>query len=299
MIYEHLGARPRIHDTAVVAPTAVISGDVEIGQDCQVLHGAVITAEGGPITLGEHVIVMENALIRATAADAVHIGDHTLVDTETGERRRVKDHPALRELVMQSEAVHAENERLRIEAASRDKHRNRMVMLLGVLVVIAAGIGGGVFWYEKHRAVEKVVIKEPGEPQLNFEISMKVDPPEKKAGGHRHGGKSGPKNGAFDDTTTLGDASEGGGDETLDGATVQRVMSQNFKVLVGCVQEERHRNPGLHNVDMDFIIKGSGNGTPSELRLSRVFAARLASMMVHTAVANHGKPAASPKNTAA
>lgn len=81
MLYEHLGAQPRIHDTAVVAPTAVISGDVEIGPNCQVLHGAVITAEGGPITLGEHVIVMENALIRATAANAVHIGDHTLVGT--------------------------------------------------------------------------------------------------------------------------------------------------------------------------------------------------------------------------
>src|SRR5690606_8869388 len=78
---EHLGARPRIHDTAVIAPTAVISGDVEIGADCQVLHGAVITAEGGPITLGENVIVMENALIRATAVDAVRIGAHTLVGT--------------------------------------------------------------------------------------------------------------------------------------------------------------------------------------------------------------------------
>ena len=81
MLYEHLGARPRIHDTAVVAPTAVISGDVEIGAGCQVLHGAVITAEGGPITIGEHVIVMENALIRATAAHAVHIGSHTLIGT--------------------------------------------------------------------------------------------------------------------------------------------------------------------------------------------------------------------------
>lgn len=81
MLYEHLGARPRIHDTAVVAPTAVISGDVEIGAGCQILHGAVITAEGGPITLGEHVIVMENALIRATAANAVHIGPHTLIGT--------------------------------------------------------------------------------------------------------------------------------------------------------------------------------------------------------------------------
>ncbi len=79
MLFEHLGARPRIHPDAVIAPTAVISGDVEIGADCQVLHGAVITSEGGPITLTDNVIVMENALIRATSANAVHIGAHTLV----------------------------------------------------------------------------------------------------------------------------------------------------------------------------------------------------------------------------
>ncbi|MDN3494581.1 gamma carbonic anhydrase family protein [Planococcus sp. APC 4015] len=79
MEFEHLGASPRIHPDAVIAPTAVISGDVTIGADCQILHGAVITAEGGAITLGAHVIVMENALIRATAANPVHIGDHVLV----------------------------------------------------------------------------------------------------------------------------------------------------------------------------------------------------------------------------
>ncbi|KRA23893.1 transferase [Microbacterium sp. Root61] len=79
MQFEHLGASPRIHPDAVVAATAVISGDVTIGADSQVLHGAVITAEGGAITIGANVIVMENALIRATTANPVHIGDHTLV----------------------------------------------------------------------------------------------------------------------------------------------------------------------------------------------------------------------------
>lgn len=79
MRFEHLGAQPRIHTTAVVAPSAVISGDVTIGAHSQVLHGAVITAEGGAITIGESVIVMENALIRASATDPVHIGDHVLV----------------------------------------------------------------------------------------------------------------------------------------------------------------------------------------------------------------------------
>jgi carbonic anhydrase/acetyltransferase-like protein (isoleucine patch superfamily) len=79
MQFEHLGAGPRIHPDAVIAPTAVVSGDVTIGAGCQILHGAVITAEGGPITLGEHVIVMENALIRASATHPVHIGSHVLV----------------------------------------------------------------------------------------------------------------------------------------------------------------------------------------------------------------------------
>jgi len=77
--FEHLGARPRIHRDAVVAETAVVSGDVTIGADCQLLHGAVVTAEGGPIILGANVIVMENAVIRGSAANPVHIGDHTLI----------------------------------------------------------------------------------------------------------------------------------------------------------------------------------------------------------------------------
>lgn len=79
MRFTHLGAEPRVHPTAVVAPTAVLSGDVQIGPGCQVLHGAVITSEGGPVRLGESVVVMENALIRATSTNAVTIGDHVLV----------------------------------------------------------------------------------------------------------------------------------------------------------------------------------------------------------------------------
>ena len=82
MLYEHLGLSPRVDPTAVIAPTAVVSGDVTIGPGCQVLHGAVISAEGGPITIGASSIVMENALLRASATDPLHIGDHVLVARE-------------------------------------------------------------------------------------------------------------------------------------------------------------------------------------------------------------------------
>ncbi len=79
MLVEHLGHAPRIHPDAVVAPGAVVSGDVEVGAGCQILHGAVVSAEGGPISLGEHVIVMENAVLRASASDPLRIGDHCLI----------------------------------------------------------------------------------------------------------------------------------------------------------------------------------------------------------------------------
>jgi hypothetical protein len=196
--------------------------------------------------------------VRAQIESGKIIGEHTIVDTETGERRRVKDHPQLRELVIQAEAAGAENERLRMEAASRDKHRGRVVSLLAILLVVAIGAGGGIFWFVQHQKPKVVVVKEQVESDLKFEISMKVDPPEKKTPGKRRTKVVNGKN-VYDDSTVLGDASGGGGDETLDGATVQRVMSQNFKVLVGCVKEERSRNPSLHNVDMDFTIKGSGS----------------------------------------
>lgn len=50
-----------------------------VGANCRVLFGAVLTAEGGPILLGSHCIVMENAVLRGTARHPLSIGDHVLV----------------------------------------------------------------------------------------------------------------------------------------------------------------------------------------------------------------------------
>jgi len=79
MLIEHRGKKPRVDETAWVAPNATICGDVTIGPDCRVLFGAVITAEGGSVTIGARCIVMENAVVRATTKHATVIGDHTLI----------------------------------------------------------------------------------------------------------------------------------------------------------------------------------------------------------------------------
>lgn len=79
MLIEHEGRRPRVADSAYVAPTAVLCGDVRVGADSRILFGAVLTAETGTIEVGERCIVMENALLRGRESHPVVIGDHVLV----------------------------------------------------------------------------------------------------------------------------------------------------------------------------------------------------------------------------
>jgi len=79
MLLEHKGERPRIHETAYIAPTATVCGDVTIGAESRVLFGAVLVAEGGRVTIGEHCIIMEQAVLRGTTRHPVNLGNHVLV----------------------------------------------------------------------------------------------------------------------------------------------------------------------------------------------------------------------------
>ena len=79
MLLEHQGKRPHIHETAYIAPTATVCGDVTIGAESRVLFGVVLVAEGGPVTIGAQCIIMEQAVLRGTARHPVRLGDHVLV----------------------------------------------------------------------------------------------------------------------------------------------------------------------------------------------------------------------------
>jgi carbonic anhydrase/acetyltransferase-like protein (isoleucine patch superfamily) len=79
MQIEHRGHRPRIHPAATVAPGAVVSGDVTIGEYACVLSGAVVTAQGGPVVIGSNCVVMEQAVVRSTKRHPTTIGDNCLV----------------------------------------------------------------------------------------------------------------------------------------------------------------------------------------------------------------------------
>jgi len=78
-LIEHEGKSPQIHESAYVAPTATLCGDVRIGKDSRILFGAVLVGESGPIVIGSHCIIMENAVIRGVKRQPVQIGSHVLV----------------------------------------------------------------------------------------------------------------------------------------------------------------------------------------------------------------------------
>jgi len=79
MLLEHQGKSPVIHPTAYVAPNAVVCGDVHVSAHSSIMFGATVLAQGGSIHIGEHCVIMDQAVIRATAKHSAKIGNHVLI----------------------------------------------------------------------------------------------------------------------------------------------------------------------------------------------------------------------------
>ena len=83
MLIRHRGRTPAVDNTAYVAPTATLVGDIRVGPRARIMYGAVLDAEASHITVGEACVITEHAVLRATAAgDAdrpVVLGDHVFV----------------------------------------------------------------------------------------------------------------------------------------------------------------------------------------------------------------------------
>jgi carbonic anhydrase/acetyltransferase-like protein (isoleucine patch superfamily) len=72
-----------IDPSAWIAPSAVVTGDVTLGPQSRVLHGAVLNGDLGPVVVGSHVVIMEHALLRGRATHPLTIGDFVLIGPHT------------------------------------------------------------------------------------------------------------------------------------------------------------------------------------------------------------------------
>jgi len=70
---------PEIHETAYVAPDAVVIGRVTIGPEASVWPGAVLRGDHGHITVGARTSVQDGTIVHCTANHPTIIGDDCVV----------------------------------------------------------------------------------------------------------------------------------------------------------------------------------------------------------------------------
>src|ERR1700746_3215265 len=75
LFVEHRLKTPQVSESAYIAPTAVLAGDITVGPHSRVLFGAVITAEGGPVEIGRNCVIMEHAVLRGVPGQVTRVGD--------------------------------------------------------------------------------------------------------------------------------------------------------------------------------------------------------------------------------
>jgi carbonic anhydrase/acetyltransferase-like protein (isoleucine patch superfamily) len=79
MIIEYGGKLPKVHPSAFVAPTAVLIGDVEVGECSSIWFGTVIRADNGPIRIGARSSVQDNAVIHVSENSSTIVGDDVTI----------------------------------------------------------------------------------------------------------------------------------------------------------------------------------------------------------------------------
>lgn len=79
MIVEHLGKKPQIAEGVFVAPTAVIIGDVTIGEGSSIWYGAVLRGDFGKIIIGRNTSIQDNVVIHTNLTAPTIVGDNATI----------------------------------------------------------------------------------------------------------------------------------------------------------------------------------------------------------------------------
>ncbi len=69
------GKKPRIHPSCFIAETAVIIGDVEIGEESSVWFNAVLRGDNNKIKIGKKVNIQDNCVLHVDPLQEMVIGD--------------------------------------------------------------------------------------------------------------------------------------------------------------------------------------------------------------------------------
>jgi serine/threonine protein kinase len=209
------------------------------------------------------------AQIRAQIQRGEIVGEHMIVDSDTGSRKKVKDFAPLRDFARHSERQIEQNRRAHAEIRHEKSEKAKSAFTMFIVSIAVLGILGGGGWYVLTRkAADKTTLAERSEEaeidaflksvKLNFQKASTVKRGS-SGGSHRSGGST-AGDGDFSNDANFGDASKhgSGGDETLDDQIIEETMMKHYRGLVPCLMQERHKNPGVSEMSVDFVVRGTG-----------------------------------------
>jgi hypothetical protein len=207
----------------------------------------------GPFSLAQLMVQIERGAFGA---------EHLIVDIDSGERHKIKDHPQLGQFALDSERRLEVVRRARAEEVhvTVERKKSRATWLILGTAVVALGVGLAVYLTQRHAALDDALASRIGEEDVDQflkNVKLNFTPTKKPTTAHKPGGGGGGKD-EFNTATSLGDVTQGGGDEVLSDAKVQQVMMGNYRKLIPCIMQERHRNAALTDIDVEFVIQGSG-----------------------------------------
>ncbi|WP_455555213.1 gamma carbonic anhydrase family protein [Comamonas sp.] len=78
-VYELDGVAPQVVDTAWIADSAQVMGDVQVGADASVWFGTVVRGDTSTITIGEGTNVQDASVLHADLGMPLVIGRHVTV----------------------------------------------------------------------------------------------------------------------------------------------------------------------------------------------------------------------------
>jgi len=207
------------------------------------------------------------------------LGDHGLLNMDTGERRKVGEAPEFNEFVEQWKLKKQESDHQvaleRSAKVERASMATKVFILIGVFA--AVGLGVGVFLLTRPDVQEEARsdadladLYEAGEIEITGTAGILPDPPaNQRRRGRRRGGARGSMSyeDAMNQVVNLGSANGTGSMARLSPQQVAGVMNSNINRLVPCLRE----GSGGGTVRIDMAIAGSGrvlgatvrNGTPA------------------------------------
>ena len=208
----------------------------------------------GPFSLAQVMAQMEKG---------VFSGDHFIVDADSGDRQKIKDHPQLAEHARIVERKLEAQRRSRAEQAHEHTERRKgrwTFAIIGIAVMVVAA--GMTFYLKNRKAAESDVlasrVSEADVDKFLSGVKIEFAQPKRVSGSRRSPGGGVPGGVAgraedFSNNLDLGDVSKEGGDAILDSGVIDKVMRANYRKIVPCAMQG-----GLRTVELDFVVQPSG-----------------------------------------